>query len=335
MIRSKQHSLAARSRALLRGFTVVELLIVVAVIILLLSILIVAMNQVVRGAQSANTISLMSSISQGLVKFKDDHGYLPPVLTDGRGVEFTFSGYSSIHGPDPTHSDYDADVQDWYSITTLAEYLIGFGPGDEDGYGYPPDEIPTTGIRSPGGDGVWGATIYGSQDGTLAARSPVNQGKRFGPYIELKDERLLGGVDPNGNIVFPDEDPNFDTYAKVIVDYWGTPLRYLRPAYPPGALNSTYNKTTITNAYGMTVPVPSLSDVYVLRPYEIKSGAQIDGLPDEQFGGELDSGDPTSSRALLSAEFAVFSAGPDVSLTQLQRVDDEEFNRDNLVEVGP
>ncbi|MHC4786270.1 MAG: type II secretion system protein, partial [Planctomycetota bacterium] len=62
-----------------RGFTIVELLIVIAVIIMLMGILIVAINAATRTAQGANTRSLMSSIKQGLVRFRADMGYLPPV----------------------------------------------------------------------------------------------------------------------------------------------------------------------------------------------------------------------------------------------------------------
>lgn len=351
MLQTRVH-LDERSARFPRGFTVVELLIVVAIVILLLSILIVAVNQAVKGAQSANSKSLMNAINQALITFKGDHGYLPPVLNDERGLEFTF-GASSFTGPNPADADYAADMQTWFSITTLAEYLIGYGRGDEDGYGDLNDtvddngtdydgEIPTTGIRSPGPDGVWGATLYSPQDGTLEARNPNPQitaaggpgGRRFGPYLELKDERLLGGIDPNGNIVFPGEDPAYETYHKVIVDYWGTPIRYYRTPYPPGGITQSYNKTEVTTGWGHKVPVPTLADVFVLRSYEIDPDNQINGLPDMQLGIDP-KGDPTTSRFLMAAEFAIFSEGPDAAATDLQRVDDDEFNRDNIVEVGP
>ncbi len=342
MNRIRQHNQNAQTPSERRGFTVIELLVVVAIIILLLSILAVAVNRVVLGAQSANTTALMSSITQGLAKFEGDHGYLPPVLNDDRGVRFSFATGDRDNGPDPTDSSYRDDVQDWYSITTLAEYLIGWDHGCRDGYGETSannqfdGEIPLTGIRSPGADGVWGATYYGSQDGSIEAReahlcTDVIQGKRFGPYLELKDKQLLGGIDPNGNIVFADEDSSFNSYAKVIVDYWGTPLRYYRPAYPAGQLKHNYNRIESTNADGHTVPLPSLSDVFVLRPSNVNVSGAINGLNDASSNG----GDPTSVRSLLAAKFAIFSAGADVTLNQLIRVDEEEFNRDNIVEVGP
>lgn len=340
-------SFSARRATRRCGFTMVELMIVVAVIILLLSILIVGMNKAVRGAQSANTRALMGSMKQGLVAFKEDHGYLPPVLNVDRGLEFSFSTGNSFHGPDPTAGTYAEDVQDWYSITSMADYLIGWDHGLHDGYGEAPNgsyagELPRTGIRSPGGDGAWGSTIYGSQRGALADRNPSIEGRRFGPYLELKDERLLGSTDGTIDaatgqykVSFPGEPGYNADDPHVIVDYWGTPIRYYRPAYPPGALNSAYPKVEVTNAYNHTVPLPTLSDVFLLRPYELEEGNAINGLADEQTGGSMNNGDPTSVRELLSAEFALHSSGPDRTSEPTQRVDDDEFNRDDIVELGP
>ncbi|NNM25707.1 MAG: hypothetical protein HKO59_06920, partial [Phycisphaerales bacterium] len=57
-----------------------------------------------------------------------------------------------------------------------------------------------------------------------------------------------------------------------------------------------------------------------------------------------DRDDRTTSVALQSAEFALFSPGPDGGFTSLYRYDvsidptgatPEELNRDNIVEVGP
>ena len=160
----------------------------VAIIIVLLSILIVAVNAAARTAQRGHTRFLMNSIRQALIRFKDDVGYYPPVLDDDRGL---------FSPPDPRDAGYPDDVQSWFSRTSLAEYLLGYGEGAEDGYGYadaPTPETPPLGIRHPSRDGVWGATTYGGADGTLGARSPPLEGQVFGPYLQLKDERLLAAI---------------------------------------------------------------------------------------------------------------------------------------------
>ncbi|MEE8154523.1 MAG: hypothetical protein V3T53_06130 [Phycisphaerales bacterium] len=318
------------TRRIRGGFTIVELLIVIAMIILLLSILIVAVNRASRTAQITNTRALMNSISQSLERFKEDVGYYPPVLGPDREL---------LDPLDPvalTPDEYRDQIQLWYSVTTLADYFIGYGDDQQDAY----DGV---GIRHPSPDAVWGATIYGAADGSLGARNagtgPASAGKVYGPYLELKDERLLastdGSTDSNGNlnVYFPGEGNYNDTDPKVITDYWGRPIRYYRTVYKPGAIKYPFR------AAGLGDPVPSLADVFVLRPWEVKSGAETDSAVAEV--GAL--GDTTATYALKTAAFVLFSAGPDRSLDQMSRFDVDDAdgdgisgeNEDNIVEVGP
>ena len=333
------------------GFTIVELLIVTAMIILLLSILVVAVNRASRTSQITNTRALMNSISQSLERFKEDVGYYPPVLGDLTPTEFDpvnhdfrklFDprGEDLIEGtPDdilPDSPDYAVNVQQWYSVTTLADYLIGYGDDQQDAY----DEI---GIRHPGPDAVWGATIYGAADGSLGARNagtgPASAGKVYGPYLELKDERLVastdGSTDSNGNlnVYFPGEGNYNDDDPKVITDYWGRPIRYYRTVYRPGAIKYPFRAASLG---GFT---PTLADVFVLRPWEVDPGAATDS-PIADFGAQ---GDTTATYALKAAAFALFSAGADRSLDEMARFDVGDAdgdnisgeNEDNIVEVGP
>ena len=85
--------------------------------------------------------------------------------------------------------------------------------------------------------------------GPLTTRRPSANGKVLGPYLELKDESIIdpwgpirtisvgsASIDPSSNAskVFPG-DAGYDRNApKVIVDAWGTPIRYYRRAYPQG-----------------------------------------------------------------------------------------------------
>ena len=120
-----------------RAFTITELLVVITLIILLLTIIIVAVNQAMKTAQGTNTQFLMSSIRQGLDQFREDHGYLPPVLDVDRNLALA----------DPFSGTFQDDIQNWYSITTLADYLIGADDYTVDGYGNAlgGGEIPPTG----------------------------------------------------------------------------------------------------------------------------------------------------------------------------------------------
>ncbi len=335
------------------GFTLIELLIVTAMIILLLSILIVAVNAASRTAQLTNTRALMNSISQALVRFREDVGYLPPVLGDVTPtvldpLNHDFRKLFDPRGEDlnvgtaddilPDGPNYAENVQEWYSVTTLADYLLGYGNDQQDAY-------EGVGIRHPGTDAVWGATILGAADGSLGARNSgagaASAGKVYGPYLQLKDERLIASTDgtldanDNLNVYFPGEGNYNDGDPKVITDYWGRPIRYYRTVYKPGAINYPYRAA---NAGGFT---PTLADVFVLRPWEVKSGAESDSLIEDELG------DPTASFELKTAAFALFSPGPDRSHDETARADvytnpDVEGdldgisgeNEDNIVEVG-
>lgn len=318
------------------GFTIVELLIVTAMIILLLSILVVAVNRAGRTAQITNTRALMNSISQSLERFKEDVGYYPPVLDEIRDLDYPFA---------QDISDYEDHVQDWYSVTSLAEYLLGYGHHDQDGYGFVPplqggplydDESPPLGLRHSGFDGVWGATVNGAADGSLDARMSgtnpnIDTGKVFGPHLQLKDERLLASIDTNDDIWFPGEGNYNDTDPKVITDYWGRPIRYYRTVYKPGAIKYPFR------APGLGGFTPTLADVFVLRPWEVTSGAESDS----PIADLLD--DVTASFELKTAAFAMFSPGPDRSQDETTRFDANDGdgdqisgeNEDNIVEVGP
>ncbi len=375
-----------------------------AVVAILLSLLVVAVAAATRTGQAANTRQLMASIKQGLARFKADIGYLPPVLGDpnqddpgetlaspddlrrlfdprGQGsspvwgydepIDDCYPDQPTTSGSFQKNSAYAVNIQEWFSMTSLAEYLVGYGDHSRDGYGFVPqypNEKPPTGIRHPDTDGVWGATVHAgpdlTADGSLGDRmrypnwdnpqANVNTGPVFGPYIDLKDDRLLassdGTVDSNGRLVmsFPGEGTYRDDLPKVLCDYWGEPIRYYRRLYAPGELKSEYRPSPTTP--GGVVPPPTLADLFVLRPFKLSPGSAIDGIPDLSKNVVDSTGDPTTTSTLRSAEFALFSAGPDKLLNQFLRYDDPNdtgnnqgannsptnfYNEDNIVEVAP
>jgi type II secretory pathway pseudopilin PulG len=333
-----------------RAFTIIELLVTVAIIILLLGLLLVGLQQAARAAQVAQTKTLMSSINRALVSFKTDVGYYPPVLGRGTGNgaqpvgQLGFGRDLLVPPLSLSGTTSNLAIQQWNSFTSLPEYLLGYGSRTADGYGFEPSaaagvngglEKPPLGIRHPGRDGVWGAYVSPRVQslalGTFGARTvgisnpnadhPVFRGKALGPYLELKDSVLLGGItDYNATtgeptIVRATEDPNFDALPKCIVDYWGRPIRYFRRPYTMPDCSSV--------ATGFTC-----GDFFALRPQSFQQGTDVDGIAD---GG----GDTSTSRALQSAEFALLSYGPDKSWDPNVRVDAQGYNKDNIVEAGP
>ena len=177
-----------------RGFTVVELLVVLGVLTAILAVAVPAAGWALRRSRTAATEVLLGTLSASLQAFRADVGYLPPVLADPGlmpdgtpgALPGTF-GWSRdavaapqlppadepASGPrqDAWSSDDLLSVQAWCSTTALAEYLVGPGDRSQDGFGavlgadgaLPAGdspgsrEFPSVGIRHPGADGVWGA----------------------------------------------------------------------------------------------------------------------------------------------------------------------------------
>lgn len=257
-------------------------------------------------------------------------------------------------------------VQRYRSATTLAEYLLGMGDRSQDGYGVILDsngalpatgtpgyrEQPPLGIRHPGEDGVWGAKlnprpgVSASEHGRFAARnlglstvagndpttaqaSPYIKGRQLGPYLELKDQEMIGGMvgmqaDGTPLVAKPGQVQNFDLAPKVILDYFGKPIMYYRRGYA-GADPRLPNRMAFSGS--QTEERWTLADVFVLRPQRFLEGDAVNGLAD-------DNNDPSTSRQLRSAEFALLSFGPDQRWNPDVRVDAAGYNADNIIRLG-
>jgi prepilin-type N-terminal cleavage/methylation domain-containing protein len=370
-----------------RGFTITEMLVTVGVIVILASILVISLSSATRTAQRAKTVQLMNSIKTAISRFKVDQGYIPPVLgvagTDvdspGHGRDLAGLPGASNVGGTATNDDY-YELQSHYSLTSLPEYLLGYGDRRYDGYGFvssptellPPltsvsepgtpgyqpgyNEYPGLGFRSPGLDGYWNATLNprlasSSSNPSLSGvpfpdRNPDNlgltsftggnstgmPGKVYGPYLDVSDPTVLGeavglGVEDGAvgrlqtwdRILLPG-DGNYsasDATPKVFLDYWGNPIRYY--ARPPRDLRTPREFD----------PRFTLSDVIALRPQSFPIGSSNESA----FADG--NGDDSTSRSLISAEYALFTPGADGRNDDEKRVDDDDYNSDNLVEIGP
>ena len=359
----KMHSTHSGRCSRRPAFTMTELLVTIGSLTTRLVSLVVAIGSVRETARVASTRAVMTAMSQATNRFREDTGYLPPVLDNDRGlVDAVPITDATGAGGQPR---YLTQMQGWYSYTSPAEYLIGYGNQSQDGLGGDPGGASSRpGIRFPGADGVWGATrdsdtggLIGcgaGGPGPLASRQPSTSGKVLGPYLELKDESIIGSlavetgnafawdsssIDPSSGapkVFFPGE-AGYDRNApKVIVDAWGTPIRYYRRAYPMGNPSGSFKATHVPMA-GMSgasqtwTHRPTLSEFIALRPFEIEPSQATDYVfqpggsgtswGDFSEGGVGISGDPTTTTSLQSGEFAFLSAGPDRRIFNWHRAD--------------
>jgi prepilin-type N-terminal cleavage/methylation domain-containing protein len=366
------------------GFTIIELLVTISIIVVLVSTLALALTSARTAAQVAETLSRLTALKNATMRFKDDVGYYPAVLDTGRNLK-TFPVFPGPITGAP-QGMYRYQAQDWYSISSPAEFFLGYGNRFEDGYGrvigsqandplFPDyEEMPRFGIRHPSMDGVWRATDIWALDistgqGLFEERAPSTRGELIGPYLEIENDQMYGRLipDADGNPmvdpitgqtkVFYHGDPELDAYTAVerqsltmvIVDTWGSPIRYYRPRYPVAA-DPNLPLTGISRVYPQAnnFDRPTLSDYIALRPYDFQPDKVIDGTISDFMNGIADpSGDRSTTIELQAGQFAYFSPGPDKQVNEYIRADiyglpgnldvnaTQEVNEDNIVEIGP
>lgn len=278
------------SRKSRSAFTVIELLVVIAVIIVLVGLLLAGLRAASGAARDAVTNSRFQAISQALSAFRNDHGYLPPILRGGlepnrQGPAFNDLVTSPVFSQ--SNSDYAVEMQSWYSITSLPEFLIGPCGRDVDGYGQvsgdtnSDTERPALGIRSPGADGVWGSSLYYLGNGPAGSALASDRVKSFyvqgsvrfrrpgpvyGPYLGLDQPDFLGKVqsfdapwsenDPNPEPVrlltendqaWADDPCLSSDTSFVLLDGYGKPIEYFRSPYALGDLTRKPDQKWIIN----------------------------------------------------------------------------------------
>ena len=369
----------------LRGFTVLELLVVIAIVAVIAGLLLASLRGATDRSRAVKTRSIMRAVSIALDAFKSDHGYHPVVLSGNSSGRQGPAWRDVVPAPVPIVGntpfplpDYAVDMQRWYSITTIPEFLLGAGGREADGYGTTEIDInssgerPALGIRSPGIDGAWGSTIFGS--GLLEDRAfglyedpsanPSqmrlrNPGRVYGPYLGLEGDIRLGKVLPaNTWPAAPSSEAQAEAVGQdpirlidensqdwlnpdaklVLLDPFDRPIEYFRNPYAPGDPSSVDQRKS-TGVNGATPPIPpmrpSLADIIRLRPSAFGSESEFDGnISADVFNSHVRDlrGDFSASIAARTASYALFSSGADGAYNPWLRA--HPLNSDNIVEFG-
>ncbi len=206
-----------------RGFSLVELLVVIAVIAILSALVFISARALRGGASTAATTGLLNSINQAVGTFKNDFGYLPPLISRidpsaaGGGGPGPAAGGIITPELEAQKSGNNADALAAYkrvrysSQFSLPAYLLGMGglngrptpKGDGTANTAATDYPPNTtavGTDKPNfkaaaeHDGVPGPGFRspgplrawkkpGAQPSTLT-HSPDLSGRVYGPYLD-------------------------------------------------------------------------------------------------------------------------------------------------------
>ncbi len=171
-----------------RAFTLIELLVSIFIIGILIGLLVVGMRQAFAAARKAATTQDVSALKIAVQTFKNDNGFLPPLVKDG------YAGSPDQTGPlttinsrtvpnvysisEPTETDIkylrgeSNDPKFRYSVYSLAYYIMGALDKDVDGLEGP-------GARTPKRDGSFDRLNNDTYD---ALFDPKTGGVVFAPW---------------------------------------------------------------------------------------------------------------------------------------------------------
>jgi len=279
-----------------RGFSLVELLVVVTIILLLIGIAFPAFLSIRKNASRTATESQLQAMASAIDQFKADFNYLPPLILDDPEVppgdpRWCTSMLAQDNARDVLRSER------YHSIYSLPIYLLGLGALNPDTTLENPDRhdgVAGVGFRDPGHDRAWG----GARQRTPATHRFAASGQVYRPYVNFADSELVRPADASGNdfaeydVMLSQEEDSPWRSMSVIVDNWGTPIRYYR-AWP------TRSDTAAND---------SLLDA----PAELVDPEALRDAPETAI--EFDANrDPDLARG----SYALLSAGPDKIFTPL------------------
>ena len=87
----------ARTQTNRSGFTLIEVLVVITIIVILIALLLVSLAGARRSAGSAAERQSVVALKMGVEQFKNEHGFLPPMVKDVAHCKYSYDGWSAIY----------------------------------------------------------------------------------------------------------------------------------------------------------------------------------------------------------------------------------------------
>lgn len=360
-----------QSAKLVRGFTLIEILFSILIIGVLMGLLFVAFRSTRRYASSVDARSAVSAVRMGVIRFKDQFGFVPPLLRDQAAINprsvvtvGTAPGFAAYNFSSSATNAADLLIlrpaalvnpalanpfQDpRYSERSLAVYIAGVCEVPLDSNAADPlaRSIPLDGVAGPG-------FCKPSEDGNFVVPASIRAGTaatsrrggvaKFESLLDLNSKSLsplwfqreLDTANPPPASAFPrDGDDAADPDKErwvAIADLKRTPLRFYR--WINGAAYTQGAQTVYEVRIEADFRVPPLvGRLSTLYP----------GTPADR--------DISLNPGLKNATWAIVSAGPDGAFgdepldllafrLKVAPIADErkvriEAERDNLIEVG-
>jgi len=271
---------ATRPTCVRRGFTIIELSIVLIIIAVIASIAFVTFGRALQTGRVAGERLFISNIRVAVEQFKNDHGFLPPLVDDGinpnNGVRFT----SPLEPTTMQPRIRDQAFLRGETLPNAARTSVFSLP------------FYLTGVLGAAQDGVEGLGMTAvAPDGSFA-----RGGRAYDSYLDLGRDPARIRRNPNATL---------GTTEAVIVDRWGKnasisswlpggTIRYYRwePRFGPPGSGTGLPRAPMVDANGIPVSAPkmvkALSDEMEMRNAAF---AIVSKGPD----GLLDEADPFSS----------------------------------------
>jgi len=239
-----------RRTARRRGFTIVELLIVIAIIALLISIALPSFRRAREQAKEVATQSTITSISSSLELY--------------RGEQALGTRYPPSQSDDPSGEIQDPFDDSGPVRVTGASLLVLALAG--------PDQQGTAGFSGVGGS-LWSSTTGGPGAGGVYDTTLSNNAPRYGPYAEgklLESIQPIEAFDRSGNsigirkqgIVKQSDMTGHEEEQRFFVDEFKRPILYYR------ARSAAKRMITVPNSF---------AGVYDHRDNAMLTGGSIHG----------------------------------------------------------